>query len=188
MSVSAGCDLAVWCPVSQTHKARPWGSSSASSASPPNFQQRKVCTHTKGIEHFISRFLTSLRTVHSTHGAQAFWCKCDNNCFDVPRSGPGTRVDLPTNSPCFLWVKSRTSFPDQWKCKNQLILLVMIYPFNILRFLNMFWWSQKFSVHLLLSFQDLDSLMSFATPRFSWKPSKTNFKANTSTTKRTTIL
>lgn len=60
----------------------------------PNFQQRKVCAHTKGIEHFISRFLTSLRTVYSTHGIQAFLCKCDNNCFngdceDVQRSGPG---------------------------------------------------------------------------------------------------
>lgn len=35
---------------------------------------------------------------------------------DVPRSGPGTRVDLPTNSPRFLRVKSRTSLPDQWEC------------------------------------------------------------------------
>lgn len=46
---------------------------------------------------------------------------------------------------------------------NKLILLVLIYPFNMLRFLNMFWRSRRFSVHFHLSFQDLDCLMSFAT-------------------------
>lgn len=164
MSVSAGCDLAVWCPVSQTHKARPWGSSSASSASPPNFQQRKVCAHTKGIEHFISRFLTSLHTVYSTYGAQAFFCKCDNNCFicdceDVQRSGPANVFSL------FSMAEKQEVVGRPVEVRNQLILLVLIYPFNVLKFLNMFWWSQRFSVHLHLSFQDLDYLISFATSK-----------------------
>lgn len=58
---------------------------------------------------------------------------------------------------------------------NQLILPVLIYPFHVLMFLNMFWWSRRFSVHLHLSFQDLDCLMSFAPSKIYMVTFKDSF-------------
>lgn len=118
MSVSVGWDLAVWWPVSQTHKARVWGTSSASSAPLPRlFSTQEGCAQMKE----KSRMCISLKCFSSyrTDWTYLFLPQC-RNCYinGNPQECNWLCAYMTAHPARYLQLKIRRPLPGQWNALN----------------------------------------------------------------------
>lgn len=118
MSVSVGSDLAVWWPVSQTHKARVWGTSSASSAPLPRlFSTQEGCAQMKE----KSRMCISLKCFSSyrTYWTYLFLPQC-RNCYinGNPQECNWLCAYMTAHPARYLQLKIRRPLAGQWNALN----------------------------------------------------------------------